>query len=743
MEIIIADNAGFCGGVKRAVELAQQALDANQTVYSLGPLVHNRHLVDRLKEQGMADYEELQPSDSSVIVTRSHGIRTDRKEQLLNAGHTLVDATCPVLLNMYKKLEEMKEKGYNVVIIGDRAHPEIIALNSQVNDRAIIVDSHEEALAVKGLTDVYVLSQTTNREEKFQQLSTLIEQNNQNVVIQNTICNATRHRQESCAAIAREVDAMIVIGGKHSSNTQKLAQVASQYCQQVYPIESAEELPINELVKMKKIGITAGASTPDWLIEEVVERMDNYNNEDFMEQLEGTMKPIHPKEIITGEVLYVTDTDVQVSIGYKSDGIIKQDELSEDSSLKPKDLFTPGQEIEVYVIKLDDGEGNVILSSRRVEKYKNWQKLMDKYEAGETVEATVEKDVKGGLIVNVMGINGFIPGSHIDTHFVRDLKAFIGQTVPTKIISIDEKKRRLVLSRKVIIDAEKQQILDKAWENIQVGEVVTGKVARLTDFGAFIDLGGIDGLLHVSDISWKRLKHPQDALTVGDEIEVKILRANRENNRISLGRKQLMDKPFDEFLKNNKEGDIVTGTVVNLLDFGAFVRLKEGVEGLVHVSQISHERVEKPSDELNDGDEVEVKIVEINAEAQKIGLSIKETKPQERKERAPKPERKSFERPQGDRPAQSRRPRRQAEKRSTPVYKGEDFENTIGSLVDFDFGILGFDNVDEPAVAEEVAPEEVVAPEVAEETAEVVETAEETAAPEEVAEEKTEENPEA
>lgn len=724
MEIIIAEHAGFCGGVKRAVRMAEDALQREDTAYALGPLVHNRHVVQRLQEHGMRDLEKEEPADESVIVSRSHGICRETKEALLARGHMVVDTTCPSLLKMYKKLEEMTEKGYNVIIIGDSMHPEVIALASQTNYEAIIVNSEEEAEAVSGLTDVFILSQTTNREEKFEQLSALIAANNQNVVILNTICNATRLRQEACAEIAREVDAMIVIGGSHSSNTQKLAQVASLHCERVYPIESAVDLPIDQLVKLKKIGITAGASTPDWLIEEVVERMDNYSKDDFMEQVEDTMKPVHPKEIIQGEVIYVTDNEVMVNINYKSDGIIKQDELAEDSDAKPKDLFTPGQQIEVYVIKLDDGEGNVILSTRRVEKYKNWQKLMDMHEADETVEATIEKDVKGGLLVNVMGINGFIPGSHVDTHYVRDLQSFIGQTVTTKIISIDEKKRRLVLSRKVVIEAEKQKLLDEAWENITVGDVVTGKVARLTDFGAFIDLGGVDGLLHVSDISWKRLKHPSDALTAGEDIEVKILRANRETNRISLGRKQLMDKPFDEFAKNNEVGDIVKGTVVNLLDFGAFVRLKEGVEGLVHVSQISHERVEKPSDELNVGDEIEVKIMDINTEGQKIGLSIKETKPQERKERPQRTERRTaqFEN-QPPRQQQPRRQRRQPEKRSEPAYKGDDFENTIGSLVDFDFGMLDFGSETEDTATE--TAQEPAAEEQNTETA-AVDTAEET-----------------
>lgn len=768
MEIIIAEHAGFCGGVKRAVLLAESTLKEEKQAYGLGPLVHNRHVVEKLGEMGLKDALKEEPASDAVIISRSHGICKETKAALEEKGHRIVDTTCPSLIKMYEKLEEMTEKGYNVIIIGDSMHPEVVALSSRTDYKATVVNSEEEAKAVTGLTDVFVLSQTTNREEKFEQLSALIAANNQNVVILNTICNATRLRQEACAEIAKEVDAMIVIGGAHSSNTQKLAQVASQYCKRVYPIESAVDLPIDQLVKMKRIGITAGASTPDWLIEEVVKRMDNYSKDEFMEQVEDTMKPVHPREIIEGEVIYVTDSEVMVNINYKSDGIIKQDELSENTNAKPKDLFTPGQTIEVYVIKLDDGEGNVILSSRRVEKYKNWQKLMDIHEAGETVEATIEKDVKGGLLVTTMGINGFIPGSHVDTHYVRDLSAFVGQTVEAKIISIDERKRRLVLSRKVVIEAEKERILDEAWEKIHVGDVVTGKVARLTDFGAFIDLGGVDGLLHVSDISWKRLKHPSDALTVGDEIEVKILRANRETNRISLGRKQLLDKPFDEFVKNNEVGDIVPGTVVNMLDFGAFVRMKEGVEGLVHVSQISHERVEKPSDELNIGQEIEVKILDINQEAQRIGLSIKETKPQEKKERPQRQSRRTaqFEQQPGQQQHQPRRPRRQTvEKRSTPVFKGDDFENTIGSLVDFDFDML---DLGEPvADAPETAPEEQMVEEqnteeavetetvepaaaeeneetVAEDTEEVPETAteesetEETVAEEETAEEDTE-----
>lgn len=375
--------------------------------------------------------------------------------------------------------------------------------------------------------------------------------------------------------------------------------------------------------------------------------MDNLTNQEFMEQVEESMVKIYPKDIVKGEVLAVKEDEVYVDIHYRADGIIKKDEMSEEEAANPLDAFEVGQEIDVYVIKLDDGEGNVALSTSRVAGLKNWKKLVEKFENEEIVEASVYGSNSGGLLVKVMGINGFIPASQITTYFVKNFKQFEGQTLDAKIMSLDEKKKRLVLSSRVL----QEEKLDEVWEKLEPEAVVTGKVVRMVDFGAFVDLGGVDGLIHISDISWERIDQPSEVLNVGDEVEVKILKANREKNRVSLGLKQLQEKPFEKFENEYKVGDVVEGEVVNLLDFGAFVRIASGVEGLIHVSQISPEHVEKPSDVLNIGDKIEVKILEINPEERRISLSrralIEPEKPvQEEKkaERKPAPKKKAPQR---------------------------------------------------------------------------------------------------
>ncbi|MFM1524521.1 MULTISPECIES: 30S ribosomal protein S1 [Helcococcus] len=345
--------------------------------------------------------------------------------------------------------------------------------------------------------------------------------------------------------------------------------------------------------------------------------MDNITNEEFMEQVEESMVKIYPKDIVKGTIINVKEDEVFVDIKYRYDGIVKKDEMSEEEAADPLKSFSVGDEIDVYVIKLDDGEGNVSLSTSRVEGLKNWKKLLEVFENGEVVKASVKGSNSGGLVVKVMGINGFIPASQITTYFVKNFTQYEGQDLDARILSIDEKKKRVVLSSRVL----QEEKLDTVWEKLIPDAIVTGKVVRMVDFGAFIDLGGVDGLVHVSDISWDRVTKPSEVLEVGQEVEVKILKANREKGRVSLGIKQLTEKPFDLFVKNHKAGDVLTGEVVNLLDFGAFLKLEEGVEGLVHVSQISNEHVEKPSDVLNIGDKLEVKILEIDTENQRISLS--------------------------------------------------------------------------------------------------------------------------
>ncbi|MDU5504001.1 MAG: 30S ribosomal protein S1, partial [Anaerococcus vaginalis] len=420
--------------------------------------------------------------------------------------------------------------------------------------------------------------------------------------------------------------------------------------------------------------VIAGASTPDQVIEEVVNRMDDLTNEELMNSIEDSMKKIYPRDVVSGTIIDVKDDEVFVDIQYRADGIVKLDEMTEEERENPKEKFEIGQEVEVYVIKLDDGEGNVALSTRRVEGMKNWKNLREAYENDQTVEGSVIGANKGGLTAKVMGINGFIPASQIAPYFVKNFKKFVGENWDLKIISIDERKNRLVLSRKDIVEEK----LDEQWDELEEGQVITGKVARLTDFGAFIEIGSLDGLLHVSDIAWTRVEHPRDVLNIGDDIEVKILKLNKEKNRISLGRKQLLEKPFAQFVNEHEIGDVITGKVVNLLDFGAFVEVSEGVEGLIHVSEISWDHVEKPSDELNVGDEVEVKILSVDPEEEKIGLSMKALKEApERTER--KPRRNSEE----NKNKSNVKAKRKVEKKESENDFGDnDLNNNIGFAIE-------------------------------------------------------------
>ena len=708
MQIKIAENSGFCFGVERSVDLAKKALESKKEKYTLGPLIHNPQMVEALEKEGLKviDHKEALEIKDSLIVIRAHGEDKDFKNKLLANGNEILDATCPVLANIYKKIIEKEKEGYQIIIVGDPNHPEIKAMDSYAKDGIILYDE-TEAKNIKGMSKLFVVSQTTNRKDFFYNIANTLKENNGSVVIENTICNATKLRQDSAKELSKEVDCMIVVGGFNSSNTNKLYQVASLYNKNVFRIETVKDLPLQKLSRINKIGIIAGASTPDEIIEEVVSKMDEFTKEDFMNSLEDSLKKIYPKDIITGTVIDVKDDEVFVDIQYRADGIIKLDEMTEEERENPKDHFEVGSDIDVYVIKLDDGEGNVSLSTRRVQGMKSWKELLEKYENDELVTGEITGFNKGGLTVDVNGIGGFIPASQVATYFVKNFKKFVGETWELKIVSIDERKNRLVLSRKDVLLDE----LEEKWEELEEGQVIEGEVARLTDFGAFVEVNGLDGLLHVSDIAWSRVEVPSDVLSVGDTIEVKILKLNKEKNRISLGRKQLLDKPFEEFVKNHEVGEVVKGKVVNLLDFGAFVEVAEGVEGLVHVSEISWDHVEKPSDELNVGDEIDVKIISLDKEEEKIGLSIKQlTEAPERPERKAKRE---------NRENRNNRPRRKVERASSQNFNSDDdLNNNLGNLL-------------EQALFEQGAASDLISESPVEETSEEVEASESLEAKEE------------
>ncbi len=628
MKVIIAEYAGFCFGVERAVNAAEEVIrEANKKiVYSLGPLVHNSQVVDKFSNKGLKVVDNIDGlEEGEKVIIRAHGIPKDIEEEAKNLGIELIDGTCPYVKAVHKRVERYKNDGYKIIIIGDKNHPEVIGINGWCDNEGIIINTEEEAMELPNYDKICVVSQTTNTINKFEKITAVVKNKGNKVEIFNTICNATSLRQNSAMELSKQVDAMIVIGGYHSSNTNKLVEVSKKYCKNVYHIENIQNLPLQELIKFNTIGITAGASTPDWIIKEVIDTMNDINNDnEIMEAIENSIVRIQRGDILKGKVIYVTENEVMVNINYKSDGIIVKEELSNDPDINPKDLFNEGDEIEVYVVRLDDGEGNVVLSTKRIETIKNWEKLAEAYENKEEVECKVLKDVKGGLSVSVKGIIGFMPASQISVKYVEDLSSYNGKTLKARIIDFDQKKRRVILSGREIEEEILEKKRNELWDSMEVGKIISGRVARLTDFGAFVDLGGLDGLIHISDLSWFRINHPSEVVSVGEDVEVEILDFNREKNRISLGLKQTLPKPWDIFIEKREVGDKVSGKVVNMLDFGAFVRLEEGVDGLVHVSQISREHVNKPSDVLEIGEEVIVKIIDIDEEEKRISLSMKE-----------------------------------------------------------------------------------------------------------------------
>ena len=678
LEIILSDVYGFCGGVKRAVDLAFTTARENSNVKMIGELVHNADVNRELKDLGVNVIEEDDLPNAATVITRSHGTTKELKEALESKENVVIDTTCPFVSRIYDIVRENNEEGIPVVIVGDKDHPEIKGIASYGSRVFIVKDEDEvDMLPLHEENKIALVSQTTNPKKIVDNVEERLKGVFTGEILRyNTICKATNDRQDACRMLATHVDCMLVIGGKNSANTKKLVKIASEHCEHVYHIQTIYQLDLRPFKKFNKIGITAGASTPDSVIKEAVSRMDNMNrdemNNEMMEAIENSFTRVRRGEIVDGEVLYVTDDEVMVNIGYRADGIISRDELSNDPNVKPNEIFNQGDQIQVYVMKMDDGDGNVVLSFKRVENMKVWDEMEEKFENGETVMAHVTNVVKGGLTCDVDGLNGFIPASHVSVRFQRDLSKYVDEDLECEIIDFDKGRRKFVLSRKNIESKEIEEKRKEVYGTLQEGEFIEGTVQRLTNFGAFVDVGGVDGLIHISELSWNRVKHPSDVVSPGEKVKVLVLKIDEEKNRIALGLKQTTQKPWDTFVETVQVGDDVKGTVVNILDFGAFVRLESGVDGLLHVSQISRQHVEKPSDVLEIGQEIDVRVTDINFEDKKISLSMKALQPGGEDEQAPR-ERKKEQKP---------RRREQPQVEAKP--EEESFSMAIGDLINFD-----------------------------------------------------------
>ena len=655
MEIIVAKEAGFCFGVKRAIELAYKHIESENT-YSYGPLIHNPQVIADLEAKGIRcieDIGDLKPGTKLII--RSHGVGPQIFESAQNMGLDIVNGTCPFVSKAQEIAYKLYKDGYNVIIVGDKNHPEVHGIRDWAQ-YAYIVANLEEAKALPEMDKVGILAQTTLPEKIFLSIVEFLKSKDKDIIVHNTICRATHVRQLSARELAPKVDLMVVIGGYNSANTGKLVDLCREIGTPTIHIEHAHELKADMFDGIKRIGVTAGASTPDWIIEEVVLKMVEFSNDQDKELQEEAVSEngdtpnavseevevqaqedtatleeaniptaaiFQKGDIITGTVVQIDEEQILVDVGGKSEGIVPKGEISatEDAiDLKP------GDEIEVFVIKSENEEGHPILSKRRADRRKSWEIIEDAFEKNTEMAGTAVEVVKGGILVDI-GIRGFVPASLVDRGYVENLAEYVGKELRVKIIELDKTKNKVVLSQKAVLDEEFDKQKEKTWSDIEIGQVKKGVVRRITNFGAFVDIGGVDGLLHVSEISWGRIDHPKDVLQEEQEIDVIVLGVNKDTEKVSLGLKQLRENPWKAAATKYSVGSIVKGIVLRIAPFGAFVEIEPGIEGLVHISQLSDEHVEKTEDALSVGDEVDVKILSVDTEVQKMSLSIKETRP--------------------------------------------------------------------------------------------------------------------
>ncbi|MGI6113605.1 MAG: 30S ribosomal protein S1, partial [Mahellales bacterium] len=456
-------------------------------------------------------------------------------------------------------------------------------------------------------------------------------------IIYNTICNTTFSRQQEAREISKVVTKMYVIGGKNSANTRQLYEICKENCAETYLIETYEDINFSLINDHDIIGITAGASTPDWIIKEVIKQMEenfnaNIDDINFQEGLEKTLVELHTGDILTGTVIRVTEDEIVVNLGYKSDGIIPKQEFSNENIEDLREVVKEGDQIEVEVIKVNDGEGNVLLSKKTIDQKKSWDKIGQAHKDNTTINITIKEKVKGGLIGYYNGLRVFVPASQVSNKYIEDFDQFLNTDFEVKVIEYSKKQNKIVASRRNVLDEQLLEQKKKLWESIKEGDRVKGTVKNITDFGVFVDIGGVDGLIHISDLSWGKIKKPEEILKTGDTVEVMVLSLDPENEKISLGLKQTMPHPWDNIEQKYKVGQTIKGKIVKITSFGAFAELEEGVDGLIHISQISNKRINKVSDVLRVGQEIEAKILEIKPEDKRISLSIKELLPNEEKD---------------------------------------------------------------------------------------------------------------
>ena len=634
-EVILAKSAGFCFGVRRAVELAQKVAASGQPYVMLGPVIHNDHVIAELERKGVrcvASLEEVPPGCGVII--RSHGEGKAVYDQLAAMGCPVADATCVKVAHIHEIVKDASDRGRQVIIIGAPEHPEVKAIAGWCIGAKIFRNVAEltEFLEIwneNSQKPVTLVSQTTSTDRIWIPCREKVKKECTNAEIFDTICNATCMRQSEAQSLAERCQAMIVIGDRKSSNTTRLAELCRAHCPLVYHISRAEELDPRKVSGVASVGITAGASTPGWIIKEVKDKMSEENinameiEESFADMLEKSIKTLNTGDKVTGVVTGITATEVNVDLGTKHAGYIPLSELSDDPSVKPEDIVKVGDEIETYVMRVNDVEGVATLSKKRLDSVKNWDTIEAAVEEKTILEGTVTEVNKGGIVVNVKGIRVFVPASQTGKPRGADLSEMVKEQVKLRITEVNRSRRRVVGSIRSVLAEERAAKAAEVWANIEEGKHYEGTVKSLTSYGAFVDIGGVDGMVHVSELSWSRIKNPAEVVSVGDKVNVYVISFDAEKKKISLGMKDRNEDPWEKFTSTYEVGSVASVRVVKLMTFGAFAEIVPGVDGLIHISQIADHRIEKPGDELEEGQIVDVKITDIDYDRKKVSLSIR------------------------------------------------------------------------------------------------------------------------
>ena len=634
MRVEVAKTAGFCPGVKRAVDMVEEAAHSGIPTVTYGPIIHNHHVVERFAQMGVHEvshFSEVTPSTQVII--RSHGVARAVYEGLEQQGAIIKDATCPYVKRIHNIVSQGSEQGRTPVIIGIPTHPEVEAIAGWCQDPHVFETA--EALEQWLVEDperqhmpLIMVSQTTSTEKLWKNCTETIKKLCTNCEIFDTICSATEKRQSEAARLAQRCESMIVIGDRNSSNTKRLREICSEVCKHTCLIDSGADLSAADYIGKSSVGITAGASTPQWIIKEVYNIMSDEikteaTEESFDQLLEQYDKSLNTGDKVTGIVTGITPTEIAVDLGTKHAGYIPYSEVSDDPNVKPEEAFQVGQEIEVYVIRVNDAEGTVALSKKKLDAQKNWDEIEQACEDKTVVEGYITEQNKGGIVANVKGIRVFIPASQTGVPKNGDMGALVKTTVKLKITEVNRQRKRVVGSIRAVTAEARKAAAEKIWAEIEVGKKYQGVVKSLTSYGAFVDIGGVDGMVHVSELSWSRIKSPADVVSVGDEIEVYVISFDPEKRKISLGYKTDETNPWTIFTTNYHVGDVCEVKIVKLMTFGAFAEIIPGIDGLIHISQIADRRIGKPEDVLSEGQDVKVKITDVDAENKRISLSIR------------------------------------------------------------------------------------------------------------------------